>query len=113
MPKESAITAQNLDFITNIDLKVFASYIKTLRSMSIFLRFSAIYYFYMQTTVELTAQTTVCIHLNCNITSITLKGSLSAIWTEIHCIPVSTGILPHSLPEWAFRARPGLWRICL
>src|SRR6218665_2512655 len=24
-----------------------------------------------------------------------------------------TGILPHSLPEWAFRARPGLWRICL
>src|SRR6218665_2488614 len=24
--------------------------------------------------------------------------------------PVSTGILPHSLPEWAFRARPGLWR---
>src|SRR6218665_3852994 len=27
--------------------------------------------------------------------------------------PVSTGILPHSLPEWAFRARPGLWRICL
>ena len=28
-------------------------------------------------------------------------------------IPVSTGILPHSLPEWAFRARPGLWRNCL
>ena len=27
--------------------------------------------------------------------------------------PVSTGIFPHSLPEWAFRARPGLWRICL
>src|SRR6218665_3819326 len=27
--------------------------------------------------------------------------------------PVSTGILPHSLPEWAFRARPGLWQICL
>src|SRR6218665_1267622 len=27
--------------------------------------------------------------------------------------PGSTGILPHSLPEWAFRARPGLWRICL
>src|SRR6218665_3967968 len=27
--------------------------------------------------------------------------------------PVSTGILPHSLPEWALRARPGLWRICL
>src|SRR6218665_582942 len=27
--------------------------------------------------------------------------------------PVSTGILPHSLPEWAFRARPGLWRICI
>src|SRR6218665_2390133 len=27
--------------------------------------------------------------------------------------PVSTGILPHSLPEWAFRARPGLWRNCL
>src|SRR6218665_344823 len=26
--------------------------------------------------------------------------------------PVSTGILPHSLPEWAFRARPGLWRNC-
>ena len=26
--------------------------------------------------------------------------------------PVSTGIFPHSLPEWAFRARPGLWRIC-
>src|SRR6218665_1989335 len=25
--------------------------------------------------------------------------------------PGSTGILPHSLPEWAFRARPGLWRI--
>src|SRR6218665_2612545 len=25
-------------------------------------------------------------------------------------MPVSTGILPHSLPEWA---RPGLWRICL
>src|SRR6218665_2856604 len=24
--------------------------------------------------------------------------------------PVSTGILPHSLPERAFRARPGLWR---
>src|SRR6218665_3725732 len=82
MPKESAITAQNLDFITNIDLKVFASYIKTLRSMNIFLRFSAIYYFYMQ----LTAQTTVCIHLNSDITFIKLKGSLSAIWTEIHCM---------------------------
>ena len=27
--------------------------------------------------------------------------------------PFSTGIFPHSLPEWAFRARPGLWRICL
>src|SRR6218665_1236562 len=27
--------------------------------------------------------------------------------------PVSTGIFPHSLPEWAFRARPGLWRNCL
>src|SRR6218665_3720020 len=27
--------------------------------------------------------------------------------------PISTGILPHSLPEWAFRATPGLWRICL
>src|SRR6218665_3529776 len=27
--------------------------------------------------------------------------------------PVSTGIFPHSLPEWAFRARPGFWRICL
>ena len=27
--------------------------------------------------------------------------------------PVSTGVLPHSLPEWAFRARHGLWRICL
>src|SRR6218665_687689 len=27
--------------------------------------------------------------------------------------PVSTGIFPHSLPKWAFRARPGLWRICL
>src|SRR6218665_894876 len=27
--------------------------------------------------------------------------------------PVSTGILPHSLPEWAFWARPGLWRNCL
>src|SRR6218665_2113849 len=27
--------------------------------------------------------------------------------------PASTGILTHSLPEWAFRARPGLWRICL
>src|SRR6218665_3781169 len=27
--------------------------------------------------------------------------------------PVSTGILPHSLPEWTFRARPGLWRVCL
>src|SRR6218665_3913230 len=27
--------------------------------------------------------------------------------------PVSTGIFPHSLPEWAFRARPGLWRIFL
>src|SRR6218665_3388006 len=40
----------------------------------------------MQTTIELTDQTTVCIHLNSNITSITLKGSLSAIWTEIHCM---------------------------
>src|SRR6218665_1646358 len=30
-----------------------------------------------------------------------------------HCHPVNTGILPHSLPEWAFWARPGLWRICL
>src|SRR6218665_2171031 len=27
--------------------------------------------------------------------------------------PVSTGIFPHSLPEWTFRARPGLWRIGL
>ena len=27
--------------------------------------------------------------------------------------PVSTGIGPQSLPEWAFRARPGLWRNCL
>src|SRR6218665_2673485 len=27
--------------------------------------------------------------------------------------PVSTGIFPHSLPEWAFRARYGLWQICL
>src|SRR6218665_3925864 len=27
--------------------------------------------------------------------------------------PVSTGIRPQSLPEWAFRARPGIWRICL
>jgi len=27
--------------------------------------------------------------------------------------PVSTGIGPQSLPEWAFRARPGLGRICL
>ena len=27
--------------------------------------------------------------------------------------PVSTGIWPQSLPEWAFRGRPGLWRICL
>src|SRR6218665_3354879 len=27
--------------------------------------------------------------------------------------PVSTGIGPQSLPEWAFRGRPGLWRICL
>src|SRR6218665_2747918 len=27
--------------------------------------------------------------------------------------PVSTGILPHALPEWAFRARPGLWWNCL
>src|SRR6218665_3832121 len=27
--------------------------------------------------------------------------------------PVSTGIFPHSFPEWAFRTRPGLWRICL
>src|SRR6218665_1907301 len=32
---------------------------------------------------------------------------------EHHPSPVSTGILPHSLPEWAFRARPGLWRNCL
>src|SRR6218665_256756 len=23
-----------------------------------------------------------------------------------HCHPVNTGIFPHSLPEWAFRARP-------
>src|SRR6218665_4210130 len=28
-------------------------------------------------------------------------------------IPVSIGIFPHSLPEWAFRARPGLWQLCL
>jgi len=27
--------------------------------------------------------------------------------------PVSTGIGPQSLTEWAFRARPGLWRIWL
>src|SRR6218665_4099891 len=27
--------------------------------------------------------------------------------------PVSTGIGPQSLPECAFGARPGLWRICL
>src|SRR6218665_3015979 len=40
----------------------------------------------MQTTVELTAQTTICIPLNSNITSITWKGSLSAIWTEIPCM---------------------------
>src|SRR6218665_359860 len=26
-------------------------------------------------------------------------------------IPVSTGILPHSLPEWTFRTRPAFWRI--
>ena len=32
---------------------------------------------------------------------------------ELSDFPVSTGILPHSLPEWAFRARPGLWRNCL
>ena len=29
------------------------------------------------------------------------------------CNPVSTGNGPQSLAEWAFRARPGLWRICL
>src|SRR6218665_290416 len=27
--------------------------------------------------------------------------------------PVSTGIWPQSLPEWAFRARLGFWQICL
>src|SRR6218665_2609430 len=40
----------------------------------------------------------------------------STYFTDSPCqeyIPVSTGILPHSLPEWAFRARPGLWRNCL
>src|SRR6218665_2491032 len=27
--------------------------------------------------------------------------------------PVSSGIWPQSLPEWAFRARLGFWQICL
>src|SRR6218665_3618677 len=39
--------------------------------------------------------------------------TISSRFPLFHYLPVSTGILPHSLPEWAFRARPGLWRICL
>src|SRR6218665_1357990 len=37
------LPAQTLNFITDIGLKVFASYIKTLCSMNMFVRFSAIY----------------------------------------------------------------------
>src|SRR6218665_3049926 len=40
------------------------------------------------------------------------QSTLKQKMTYSH-IPVSTGILPHSLPEWAFRARPGLWQIYL
>src|SRR6218665_1623636 len=40
-------------------------------------------------------------------------GVSESLTTEAMMAPVSTGILPHSLPEWAFRARPGLWRNCL
>src|SRR6218665_975641 len=53
----------------------------------------------MQTTVELTAQTTVCKHLNSNITSITLKGSLSAIWTEIHCMTLLRWKFPKMIKD--------------
>src|SRR6218665_288431 len=35
------------------------------------------------------------------------------VYMPLSRFPVSTGILPHSLPEWAFRERPGLWQICL
>src|SRR6218665_3946360 len=53
-----------------------------------------------------------------NVPQIVYPDIPSSITPVPHCpelprCPVSTGILPHSLPEWAFRARPGLWRICL
>src|SRR6218665_2403335 len=38
--------------------------------------------------------------------------SIRPIQVEV-TFAVSTGIGPQSLPEWAFRARPGLWWICL
>src|SRR6218665_2044249 len=43
----------------------------------------------------------------------TIHPDLNALIRLTVACPVSTGILPHSLPEWAFRARPGLWRNCL
>ena len=41
------------------------------------------------------------------------EEQLSEVFEELEATPVSTGIGPQSLPEWAFRARPGLCRICL
>src|SRR6218665_3524283 len=55
--------------------------------------------------------------LFCNCVSKLIKCRFSIIppseQGNLSYYPVSTGIFPHSLPEWAFRARPGLWRICL
>src|SRR6218665_1100354 len=43
----------------------------------------------------------------------TLSSQEQPLFQKRIPFPVSTGICPHSLPEWAFRARYGLWRIFL
>jgi len=39
--------------------------------------------------------------------------AVDAKTSRLRPFPVSTGIGPQSLSEWAFRVRPGLWQICL
>src|SRR6218665_1401560 len=47
-------------------------------------------------------------------TAVSVRKSLKiCLQLQLCGNPVSTEILFQSLPEWPFRARPGLWQICL
>src|SRR6218665_1116894 len=77
-----------------------------------FLPYLGVFHFFIHSSSTIGFHQCFCFY-DRRICTHSVDPSLIHFLCESLGFPVSTGIFPHSLPEWAFRTRPGLRRICL